>query len=112
LICLESCSTHAAATVRFAVAWRPFGVDVRLTDLYPEMYLPADGYLTGQTLDASNVEHLRYAFELAGADCMAVITNTTHNTREACAIVSNLIALVEGQGVKFCRGVVQIDLGG
>jgi hypothetical protein len=79
----------------------PFGVDVRLTDLYPEMYPSADGYLTGQALDASDVEHLRYAFALAGADCTAVITNTPHNTREACAVVSNLIALVEGQRVDF-----------
>jgi hypothetical protein len=44
---------------------------------------------------------LRFAFELAGADCTAVITNTPHNTKEACAIVKNLIALVEGQRVDF-----------
>jgi hypothetical protein len=29
-----------------------FGLDVRLSDLYPEMYSAADGYLTGQALDA------------------------------------------------------------
>jgi hypothetical protein len=53
---------------------------------------------------------LRCAFELAGADCTAVVTNTPHNTREACAIVSNLIALVEGQHVDFAAA--QVDLGG
>jgi hypothetical protein len=79
----------------------PFGVDVRLTDLYPDMYPAADSYVTSQPLDASDPEHLKYAFELAGADCTAIITNTPHNTDEACAIVSNLVALVEGQHVDF-----------
>ena len=78
-----------------------FGVDVRLTDLYPGMYAAADGYVTSQPLDASEPEHLRYAFELAGPGCTAIITNTPHNTDEACAIVRNLIALVEGQHVVF-----------
>ena len=44
---------------------------------------------------------MRYALELAGAGCSAIITNTPHNTDEACAIVSNLIALAEGQHVEF-----------
>jgi hypothetical protein len=79
----------------------PFGVDVRLSDLYPEMYPTADGYVTRQPLDASDPDHLRHAFELAGADCTAIVTNTPHNTREACAIIENLIALVEGQHVDF-----------
>jgi hypothetical protein len=79
----------------------PFGIDVRLSDLYPEMYAAADGYVTRQPFDASDPEHLRYAFELAGADCTAIVTNTPHNTREACAIIENLIALVEGQRVDF-----------
>ena len=79
----------------------PFGVDVRLTDLYPEMYPAADGYVTSQPLDASDPEHLQYALELAGPDCTAIITNTPHNTDEACAIVRNLVALVEGQQVDF-----------
>src|ERR1700722_13507959 len=57
-----------------------FGVDVRLTDLYPGMYAAADGYVTSQPLDASEPEHLRYAFELAGPGCTAIITNTPHNT--------------------------------
>ena len=77
----------------------PFGVDVRLSDLYPERYPKADGYVTSQPLDASDPEHLRYSLELAGAGCTAIITNTPHNTDEACAIVSNLVALVEGQHV-------------
>jgi hypothetical protein len=79
----------------------PFGVDVRLTDLYPEMHPAADGYVTSQPLDASEAEPLRYALELAGAGCTASITNTPHNTHEACAIVRNLIALVEEQHVDF-----------
>ena len=79
----------------------PFGVDVRLSDLYPDRYLGADGYVASQPLDASEPEQLRYAFELAGADCTAIITNTPHNTDEACAIVRNLVALVEGQHVDF-----------
>ncbi|HEY1862771.1 MAG TPA: hypothetical protein VGG77_03585 [Roseiarcus sp.] len=74
-----------------------------MTDLYPEMYLPADDYVTRQPLDASDGEHFRFAFELVAADCTAVITNTPHNTREACAIVKNLIALVEVQRVDFSR---------
>jgi hypothetical protein len=31
-----------------------------------------------------------------GADCTAIITNTPHNTDEACAIVRNLVALEKG----------------
>ena len=34
-------------------------------------------------------------------DDRAIITNTPHNTDEACAIVRNLISLVEGQQVAF-----------
>jgi hypothetical protein len=79
----------------------PFGVDVKLSDLYPEMYPAADRYVTSQPLDASEPEHLQYAFESAGADCTAIITNTPHNTDEACAIVRNLVALVEAQQVDF-----------
>jgi hypothetical protein len=73
----------------------PFGVDVRLSDLSPERYPEADGYVTSQPLDAAEPEELRHAFELAGPDCAAIITNTPHNTVEACATVRNLIALVE-----------------
>ena len=89
----------------------PFGVDVRLSDLYPDKYPGADGYVTSQPLDASDPEHLRYALELAGADCTAIITNTPHNTDEACAIVRNLIALVEGQHVEFVAALFQVNLG-
>jgi hypothetical protein len=77
----------------------PFGVDVQLSDLYPEMYPAAEGYVTSQPLDASDPEHLQYAFELAAP--AAIITNTPHNTKEACTIVENLIALVEGRQVDF-----------
>jgi hypothetical protein len=79
----------------------PFGADVRLSDLFPEMYPTTDGYVTREPLDASNVEHLRHASELAGSSCRAIITNAPHNTREACAIVSNLIELVEEHHVDF-----------
>ena len=59
----------------------PFGIDVRLTDLYPEMYSAADGYVTREPLDASDPEQLRYAFALAGADCTA-ISPTLRTTRK------------------------------
>jgi len=76
-----------------------------LSDLYPERYAAADGYVTRQPFDASESEHLRHAFELAGPDCTAVVTNTPHNTREACSIVENLIALVERQSVDFAAAL-------
>ena len=38
---------------------------------------------------------------MSGSDCTAIITNTPHNTAEACAIVKNSIGLVEGQEVEF-----------
>jgi hypothetical protein len=79
----------------------PFEVDVRLSDLYPERHPEADGYVTSQPLDASELEHLRCALELAGAACTTIITDTPPNTAEACAIVRNLIALVEEQNVDF-----------
>ncbi len=78
----------------------PFGVDVRLSDLYPEVYPAAEDYLTSQPLDASEAEQLRHAFELAG-ERTAIIANTLHNTKEACAIVENLLAMVEGQRAEF-----------
>jgi hypothetical protein len=77
------------------------GDDVKLSDLYPDMYPAAEGYVTSQPLDASEPGQLRHALELAGSDCTAIITNTPHNTHEACAIVENLIALVEEQRVEF-----------
>jgi hypothetical protein len=78
-----------------------FGVNVRLSDLYPERYLGADGYIASQPLDAAEPEQLGHALTLAGPNCTAIITNTPHNTDEACAIVRNLVALVEGQHVEF-----------
>jgi hypothetical protein len=48
---------------------------VKLTDLYPEMYPAADGYVTRQPFDAADLEHLNHAFELAGAGCKAIVTN-------------------------------------
>jgi hypothetical protein len=96
-IALDPCGGDGA--LRRCLA--PFGVDVGLSDLYPEMYPAADGYVTRKPLDASDPEQLRYSFELAGPTCAAIVTNTPHNTNEACPIVKNLIALVEGQHVDF-----------
>jgi hypothetical protein len=96
-VALDPCGGDGA--LRRSLA--PFGIDVGLTDLYPEMYAAADGYVTRQPLDASEYEQLRYAFESAGPTCAAIVTNTPHNTREARAIIQNLIALVEGQHVEF-----------
>jgi hypothetical protein len=83
----------------------PFHVDVRLTDLYPEMYQGIEGYVESQPLDASDPEQLHQALEFAGPECVAVITNTPHGTNEACAIVRNLIALVEGQRIDFAAAL-------
>jgi hypothetical protein len=96
-IALDPCGGDGALRLGLA----PFGVDVRLTDLYPNKYQGADGYVTSQPLDAADPDHLEYALELAGPNCTAIITNTPHNTDEACAIVRNLVALVEGQQVDF-----------
>jgi hypothetical protein len=65
--------------------------------------------MVGQTSSSSyertarrfRAEHLWLVFELSGSDCTAIITNTLHNAKEACSIVENLIALVEGQYVDF-----------
>jgi hypothetical protein len=94
-VALDPCGGDGA--LRRCLAY--FGIDVRLSDLYPEMFAAADGYITRQPLDAAEPEHLRHAFELAGASCRAIVTNTPNNAKEACAIVKNLIALVEGQHV-------------
>jgi hypothetical protein len=53
-------------------ALKPFGCDVRLTDLYPQFYC-RDGYLAQIPLDARRVEDLRVA--LALASIRAMITN-------------------------------------
>jgi hypothetical protein len=95
-IALDPCGGDGA--LRHGLA--PFGVDVRLSDLYPDKYPGVDGYVTSQSLDASDPEHLTNSLELAGPDCTAIITNSPHRTDEACAIVSNLISLVEGQHIE------------
>ena len=100
-IALDPCGGDGA--LRHGLA--PFGADVRLTDLYPDKYPGADGYVTNRALDASDPEHLTHAFRLAGAGCTAIITNTPHNTDEACAIIENLIALVEEQQVEFAAAL-------
>jgi hypothetical protein len=82
-------------------ALMPFGIDVRLSDLYPEKYPAADGYLTRELLDAGHAESLRFSLELAGSHCRAIITNSPHNTEEATAIVKNLVALAEDGRIDF-----------
>src|SRR5580692_1331807 len=82
-VALDPCGGDGA--LRGSLA--PFGVDVRLSDLYPEMYPTADGYVTSQPLDAAEPEQLGHALKLAGPGCTA--------------IVSNLIALAEGRHVGF-----------
>ena len=95
-IALDPCGGDGALRRTLA----PFGVDVRLTDLYPELRAAAGAYLTAEPLDASEPNQLRHALDLAGSGCTAIITNTPHNTAEACAIVENSIGLVEeGQQV-------------
>jgi hypothetical protein len=78
-----------------------FGIEVRLTDLYPEKYPAADGYLTRELLDACHTESLHSSLEQAGQNCRAIITNSPHNTEEATAIVRNVIALVEDGCIEF-----------
>jgi hypothetical protein len=82
---------------------RSLRADVRLTDLYPEMHPEADGYITREPLDASDPEQLDRALALAGA--AAIVTNTPHNTGEACAIVENMITLVEEGRIEFAAAL-------
>jgi hypothetical protein len=69
----------------------PFGVDVRLSDLYPEMYPIVDGCVTRKPLDASDPEHLRNAFDLAAVST-AIITNAPHNTKEGMFAVLSMFS--------------------
>jgi hypothetical protein len=82
-----------------------FGIDVRLTDLYPERHPTADGYVTRELLDAGHAESLRFSLELAGSHCRAIITNSPHNTEDAMDIVKNLIALVEEGRIDFAAAL-------
>jgi hypothetical protein len=82
-----------------------FGIDVRLSDLYPEKYPTADGYLTHELLDAGYMESLRFSLDEAGANCRAIITNSPHNTEEATAIVKNLVALAEEGRIDFAAAL-------
>ena len=90
-VALDPCGGDGALSRALA----PFGVDVRLVDLYPELHAAAGGYLTREPLDASEPKQLRHSLDLAGAGCTAIITNTPHKTVEACAIVENAIGLAE-----------------
>jgi hypothetical protein len=83
----------------------PFGIQVKLADLYPEKYPAADGYLMREPLDAGHVESLRFSLEQAGANCRAIITNSPHNTEEATAIVKNLVALAEEGRIDFAAAL-------
>ena len=79
-VALDPCGGDGALRCSLA----PSGVEARLRDLYPERYPISDGYVTSRPLEASEAEPLRRALELLGAGCTAVITNTPHNTHEAC----------------------------
>lgn len=83
----------------------PFGIDVRLTDLYPEKHPTADGYMTRELLDAGHAGSLRFSLEQVGAHCRAIITNSPHNTEEATAIVKNLVALAEEGRIDFAAAL-------
>ena len=96
-VALDPCGGDGALRRSLAL----FDVDVRLSDLYPEKYDDSEGYVTNQPLDASDSKYMDFAFSLAGPDCTAIITNTPHNTKEACAIVRNLIGLVEKERIDF-----------
>jgi hypothetical protein len=61
-VALDPCGGDGA--LRHGLA--PFGVDVRLSDLYPDKYPGVDGYVTSQSLDASDPEHLTNSLGLAG----------------------------------------------
>ena len=80
---------------------------MRLTDLYPEKYPAADGYMTRERLDAGHAESLRFSLDEAGADCRAIITNSPHNTEEATAIVRNLVALAEDGRIDFAAACLR-----
>jgi hypothetical protein len=82
-----------------------FGINVRLTDLYPERHSTAEGYVTHELLDAGHAESLRFSLELAGPHCRAIITNSPHNTEDAMDIVKNLIALVEEGRLDFATAL-------
>lgn len=96
-IALDPCGGDGA--LRRGLA--PFGIEVGLSDLYPEQHPSADGYLTREMLDAGHMESLRFALERAGPNCRAIITNSPHNTEEAMAIVRNLVALAEEGRIRF-----------
>ena len=100
-IALDPCGGDGA--LRRGLA--PFGVDVRLADLYPEKYPTADRYVTRELLDAGHAASLRFSLELAGANCRAIITNSPHDTRAAMAIVKNLIALAEEGRIDFAAAL-------
>ena len=59
-IALDPCGGNSA--LRRGLS--PFGIELRLSDLYCEKYPGADGYVTHELLDAGHMESLRFAFEL------------------------------------------------
>jgi hypothetical protein len=79
------------------------GVDVRLTDAYPEDY-PAKGYATLKRLDATQFENLLEAVRLVGAK--AIVTNPPYRTAIAPRIVSNMVELVEAGEVSLAAVLV------
>jgi hypothetical protein len=107
-VALDPCGGDGALRRNPAPFWGRREVDRSLPGRHPE----SDGYIASQPLDATEAEHLHYACDLAGSDCDAIISNTPHNTDEACAIVGNLIALVERQHVAFAAALFRAIWGG
>ena len=71
---------------------------MRFSDLYPERYPTADGYVASQPPPMPPKPNTCIMLAIWRAPTApAIITNTD----EACAIVRNLVALVEGQQVDF-----------
>ena len=90
---LDPCGGNGA--IRRAL--KPFGCDVRLTDLYPQLYC-RDGYLSETPLDARRAEDLRVA--LALASIRAVVTNGPWG-RDGPQIAKALVDLVRAAELDF-----------
>jgi DNA (cytosine-5)-methyltransferase 1 len=90
---------------------KPFGIEVVLSDLIRSATPATTPGLMSRTgaIDAADPEALRYALELAGPQCTAVITNTPYDRDIAPVIVKNLIALVEQGRLDFAAALFKSD---
>lgn len=87
-VALDPCG--GAGAIRRALT--AHGVDVRLTDIAPEVYAGTEGYISQEPLDATRIDHLRQAVSVAGV--RTVISNTPYG-QLAQPIARNLVSLVE-----------------